>query len=194
MSHRDPVRSLRCALQCALKQDLLNVDLDRVGGAGGRRCSGRRPREDECDVVLFVQSWTDEALGHAGAEGARPFEQDTTVVVGPAQDACVYVGAELLYHVIHPNRRFFLDVAAHCMAPKADGGVYEGRDDPVTESVDIEVGAMLARLHAQVRAGEPQRALLVARYLHRCAVRLEAPLRSPTPPQRAPAGIGSRRH
>lgn len=191
MVHRDPVRSLRCALQCALKHDLLGVD---ITGDSGPRSTGRRPHEDECDVVLFVQSWCGEALGHANLEAERHFEQDTTVVVGPAQDACVYVGTELLYHVIHPNRRFFLDVAAHSMASKSEAGAYEGRDDPVTEAVDFEVGAMLARLHAQVKAGEPQRAPLVASYLHRCAERFEAPSRSCTLPHVAPAEIDVRRH
>lgn len=191
MSHRDPVRSLSCALQCALKHDLLAVG--EANGPGGRSCR-RRPSEDECDVVLFVQSWTGDALGHCDAGAGRHFEQDTVVVVGPAQDACVYVGEELLYHVTHPNRRFFLDVAAHCMAAKAESHVYEGRDDPITEAVDIEVGAMLARLHAQVKTGEPQRAELVARYLHRCAARLEAPLRSSVPAGCEAAGNDARRH
>jgi hypothetical protein len=45
--------------------------------------------------------------------------------------------------------------------------------------VDIEVGAMLARLHAQVKAREPQRAPLVASYLHRCAARFEGPTPAP---------------
>lgn len=176
MFNRDPVRSLSWALQRALQHDLLGAN--GAGAGDGRRCStGRRPREDECDVVLFGQVWSGEALGRLDAEAAQHFEQDTIVVVGPAQDACVYAAMELLYHVIHPNRRFYLDVAAHSMAPKAEAGAYEGRDDAVTEAVDIEVGAMLARLLAQVKAGEPQRAPLVASYLHRCAARLEAPLR-----------------
>ncbi len=193
MFNRDPVRSLSWALQCALRHDLLGVD-EAVADDGSRCNACRRPREDECDVVLFGQVWSGDALGHAHSEAAQHFEEDTTVVVGPTQDACVYVAAELLYHVIHPNRRFFLDVAAHSMAPKAEAGAYEGRDDPVTEAVDIEIGAMLARLHAQVKAGEPQRASLVASYLHRCAARFEAPLRTSTPACCAPAANDARRH
>jgi hypothetical protein len=185
MFNRDPVRNLSWALQRALKHDLLGIN-----GAS----TVRRPREDECDVVLFGQVWSGEALGHADADAAQHFEQDTTIVVGPAQDACVYVATQLLYHVIHPNRRFFLDVAAHSMAPKAEAGAYEGRDDVVTEAVDIEVGAMLARLHAQVKAGEPQRAPLVASYLHRCAARFEAPMRTSTLACCAPAANATRRH
>lgn len=193
MFNRDPVRSLSCALQRALKHDLLGVN-GAGAGDGGCRCSaGRRPREVECDVVLFGQVWSCEALG-VDADVAQHFEQDTIVVVGPAQDACVYAATELLYHVIHPNRRFYLDVAAHSMAPKAEAGAYEGRDDAVTEAVDIEVGAMLARLLAQVKAGEPQRAPLVASYLHRCAARFEGPLRTSTPACCAPAANVTRRH
>ncbi|WP_140636933.1 hypothetical protein [Methylibium rhizosphaerae] len=166
MFHRDPVRSLSWALQCAMKQDLLPA-------------GDRRPCEHECDVVLFGQVWSGAALGLRNAD-AR-LEQDTVVVVGPEQDACVYVSTTLAYHVFQPNRRFFLDVAAHQMAPKAEAGVYEGRDDPVTEAVDIEVGVMLARLHAEVQAGEPHRAALVASYLHRCAACFEAPQREAAP-------------
>ncbi len=173
MFNRDPIRSLSWALQRALKHDLLTVDT-RPAGDGERHLTRRRPREHECDVVLFGQVWTGEALGLADEDAGLRVEQDTIVVVGPEQDACVYVGTELLYHVRRPNRRFFLDVAAHGMAPKAEASAYEGRDDKVTEAVDIEVGAMLARLHAQVIAGEPHRAPLVASYLHRCAARLEA--------------------
>ena len=174
MFNRDPIRSLSCALQLALKHDLQGVDLALGGDLLGPQCGVcRRPREDECDVVLFGQVWSGEALGYDGADAQLQFEQDTTVVVGPAQDACVYFSTQLLYHINHPNRRFFQDVTAHSMAAKVAAGAYEGRDDPITEAVDIEVGAMLARLHAQVTTGEPQRAPLVARFLHRCAARLE---------------------
>lgn len=176
MFNRDPIRSLSRALQSALGHDLLGVDAPSA--AEPRQCSAcRRPLEHECDVVLFGQVWSGEALGRQNSQAAMRFEQDTIVIVGPAQDACVYVATELLYHVVHPNRRFFLDVAAHCMAPKADANVYEGRDDPVTEAVDIEIGSMLARLHAQVKTGEPDRAPAVARYLRRCAEGFDGPLR-----------------
>lgn len=181
MFNRDPIRSLSWALQCAIKQDLLPV------------CD-RRPHEHECDVVLFGQVWSGAALGLGNRDAQARFEQDTVVVVGPEQDACVYVSTVLAYHVIHPNRRFFLDVAAHQMAPKAESGAYEGRDDPVTEAVDIEVGVMLARLHAEVKACEPQRAALVASYLHRCAACFEAPLRAGVPMHCTPVANGERRH
>lgn len=174
MFKRDPVQSLSQALQRALASDLLDVEecvaADRPADASRAL---RRPREDECDVVLFGQYWSGEALGLVGADARRHFEHDTTVVVGPGQDACVYASTRLLYHITQPNRRFFQDVSAHCMAPAAQAGAYEGRDDPITEAVDIEVGAMLARLHAQIRSAEPRRACLVASYLHRCAARFE---------------------
>lgn len=193
MFNRDPIRSLSWALQRALTHDLLGVKIPPAGD-GQRRATRRRPHEHECDVVLFGQVWSGEALGVRDDDASLRVEQDTIIVMGPAQDACVYVATQLLYHVIHPNRRFFLDVAAHGMAPKAEAGVYEGRDDPVTEAVDIELGAMLARLHAQVKFGEPQRAPLVASYLRRCAARFEAPQCSFTADCLVPLATRERRH
>ncbi len=192
MFNRDPIRSLSWALQRALTHDLLDVDEPAVDAR--HRINRRRPRERECDVVLFGQVWSGEALGLKSDDAHLRLEQDTVVIIGPEQDACVYVSTELLYHVIHPNRSFFLDVAAHAMAPKSEARGYEGRDDPVTEAVDIEVEAMLARLHAQVKASEPQRAPLVASYLHRCAARFEAPLRAFTADRCALVNAGDRRH
>jgi hypothetical protein len=166
MFRRDPVHSLAHALHRALWHDL---DARRA-----RHGADARPREHECSVILFGQLWSDQALGLCGGGHDRHRELDTVVIIGPAQDACVYVATRLLYHVAQPNRRFFLDVAAHAMAPSADAHLYEGRDDCITEAVDIEVGVLLARLHAQVKEGEPQRARLIARYLRRCAERFES--------------------
>ena len=178
MFNRDPIRSITWALERALDHDLLAVDSPLANDLlRGERSIGRRPRENECDVVLFGQVWTGEALGYGSCDAELRIEQDTTVIVGPETDACVYVSTQLLYHVLHPNRRFFQDVAAHSMAAKAEAGSYEGRDDPVTEAVDIEIGAVLARLHAQVKTGDSQRASLVACYLHRCAADFEVPLK-----------------
>lgn len=172
MFQRNPVRSLDHALRQALQEHLLPVVVTEPGCA---TAGARRPHAHECDVVMFGQVWSAAALGRDGTE-SHCVELDTTVVVGPMLDACVYVSTGLLYHVLHPNRRFFLDVAAHGMAAKAEASAYDGRDDPITEAVDIEVGAMLARLYAQVKWAEPRRAPLVARFLHRCAARFEEPL------------------
>ena len=166
MFHRDPVHSLAHALHRALWHDLLE---QRRPGKGA--C---RPREEDCSIVLFGQVWSSRALGAGSAAAAVHGELDTIVIVGPAQDACVYAGNRLVCHVVHPNRRFFLDVAAQCMASAEDAACYEGRDDGVTEAVDIEFAAALARLHVQVKSLEPQRASLVARYLRRCAERFES--------------------
>ena len=163
MPAKDPVRHLAEALRRALAQDLLPAP-----GASAR------PTEQSCDIVMFGQCWSAAAIGEAAGPGASRGQLDTVVVVGPAQDACIYAGPLLLYHVLRPNRRFFLDVASQAMAAPADAGDYEGRDDSVTEAVDIEFASMLARLQVQVRAGEPHRAALVARYLRRCAMRFEA--------------------
>lgn len=170
MSMRDPVGHLAHALHGALAQDLLPVP-----------GSPRRPCDHDCEIVMFRQCWPASALDEPARPCARMQDLDTVVVIGPSRDACVYAGSRLLYHVLEPNRRFFLDVAAHAMNAPADATGYEGRDDSVTEAVDIEFAALLARLQAQVQAGEPHRAALVARYLRRCALRFEAQVPRSTP-------------
>jgi hypothetical protein len=166
MIHRDPVHSLAHALHQALWHDLLMQH--------GPGAPPRRPREQDCSIVLFGQVWSAGALGVSDSTQAGHHELDTVVIVGPAQDACVYAGRHLVCHVLHPNRRFYLDVAAQCMAPAEEAACYEGRDDGVTESIDIELAAALARLQVQVKRLEPQRASLVARYLRQCAERFDS--------------------
>lgn len=178
MLNRDPIQSLSCAIQQALQRDLSVVEtMSPRESSDVKAAVGRRPRPDECDVVLFGQPWSGQEVGDSPSDHDRYFDLDTTVVVGPAMDACVYVASRLLYHLQHPNRRFFLDLAGHQLVSRAD--VYEGGDDPITEAVDMELGSMLARLHAQVLASEPNRAALVAKYLRRCAEGFEAPSSSP---------------
>lgn len=182
MNNRDPIRSLTWAVQRALADDLDPVSSPLVEDLLVHdRPVGRRPRREECDVVLFGQSWTCGAIGYHDGEADEVIEQDTTVVVGPCQDAAVYVSTQLLYHVRRPNRRFWMDVMAHCLLPKSDAALYDGRDDAVTESLDVEIEATLARLHAEVRTADPRRVPLIARYLHRCASRFEQPFSACSP-------------
>jgi len=172
---RDPVRSVAWALQKALSNDLLGVDCPHASGIMRRANDGpskRRPGAQECNVVLFGQVWCDDALGYARSGTSENVEADTVVIVGPAQDACVYVSTQLLYHVCNPNRRFFLDVASQCMAPPSMREHYEGRDDALVESLPFDVEMTLARLHAEVKAVEPARAVLVAELLQGYAARL----------------------
>jgi hypothetical protein len=183
MFHRDPVHSLAHALHQALWHDL---HVQRRPGEGPGR-----PREQDCSIVLFSQVWSAGALGLRDAPYIGHQELDTIVIVGPAQDACVYAGHHLVCHVLHPNRRFYLDVAGQCMAPAEDAARYEGRDDRVTEAVDYELAATLARLQVQVKRLEPQRASLVARYLRRCAEHFESA--SPQALQLAWGGVDRRR-
>src|SRR2546423_1174827 len=104
MFNCDPIPRPSSGLSNGLKHDLRGVGTSPA--ADGRKpLTSRRPREHECDVVLFGQVWSGDALGLQNDAQLR-FEQDTIVVVGPAQDACVYASTELLYHVAHPNRRF----------------------------------------------------------------------------------------
>ena len=70
--------------------------------------------------MLFGQSWTCGALGYHDGEAKVVVEQGTTVIVGPCVDAAVYVSTQLLYHVRHPHRRFWMDLMSHCLLPSSD--------------------------------------------------------------------------
>jgi hypothetical protein len=159
MNIRHPVRSVSHALQQAIDEDLDDV---AFGGAL------RRPRRDECSVVLFSQAWSARALGRDGGS----VDADTVVVTGPAGDACVYASTRLLYRVAHPNRRFFLDVAAQQMA--ATPAAYDGRDEADLEAIDYEVSGALARLYGAAHGLEARAAAGVSRVLRDYAQRFEA--------------------
>ena len=175
MNMRDPIRSVSSAMTQALTTDLLGVSSEHAAEmvhAPGR--SGlRRPHAAECNVVLFTQTWEANTLGFRRANGGPMIDADTVVVVGPAGDACVYIATQLAYHVRAPNRRFFLDVAAQCMAPTAESHRYDGRDDAETESVEYSLEMEISRLHASIKAQSPEHGMLVAKLLHGYAVRFE---------------------
>jgi hypothetical protein len=160
MNIRHPVRSVSHALQCAIEEDLDDV----VVHDGALR----RPRQDECSVVLFSQSWSARTLGRDG--GA--VDADTVVITGPGGDACVYASTRLLYRVAHPNRRFFLDVAAQQMA--STPSAYDGRDTADLEAIDYEVTGALSRLIGAQRALEAHAAAGVSRVLRDFARRFDA--------------------
>ncbi|MDZ5459009.1 hypothetical protein [Azohydromonas lata] len=168
MNIRHPECHLRRALASALATDLEGVDdTPDVEGA-----APRRPREDECGVVLFGQFWPAALL--AVQAQVRLVEADTVVVSGPAGDACVYAAGRLLYRVAHPNRRFFLDLSAQCMAQPAARVAYEGRDSADLEAVDYELEGALARLCGAARHLDSGEALSAARVLREYVLRFEA--------------------
>lgn len=174
MNIRHPEQHLRLALASALATDLEAVDdalsLPPEGGAGA--ASSRRPREDECNVVLFGQFWPAALLGVQAQ--VRMVEADTVVVGGPAGDACVYAAGRLLYRVAHPNRRFFLDLSAQSMAQPAAQAAYEGRDSADLEAVDYELEGALARLCGAAQHLASGEALSAARVLREYVLRFEA--------------------
>jgi hypothetical protein len=176
MDWRNPIRSLTWALTRATEQDLAGVESAVAQGLVGSdrgqpvRC---RPTEAECFVVLFSQAWTGAELGFDD-DGDESIEAETVVVTGPAGDACVYVSTQLLYRVPHPNRRFFLDVAAQRMRGKGESGRYEGRDSEDQELFDYEAAGALARVCGAAQRMSPEDALRAARMLSACVARLEA--------------------
>ena len=133
-----------------------------------------RPVGRDCSLVMFSQTWRAEELGLApGPVPRAAIDVETVVITGPGGDACVYVAGQRLYHVASPNRRFFLDLAAQNMRPKAGAAVYEGRDSTDEEAFDYEVAGALARLRTALRhlgAADIER---VAERLRLCVAELE---------------------
>ncbi|MBL8481493.1 MAG: hypothetical protein JNJ60_04815 [Rhodocyclaceae bacterium] len=163
MMRTDPLDNLSIALSCAVGLDLLPVE-------AARGAPERRPRREDCEVYLFPQGWAATVQNGAAALGP----DDTVVVVGPRADACVYFGGMLAYHLEHPNRRFFLDLAARDLRPAAQAGCYEGMDDDSIQSASIAMETDLAHLLAAVREGDPASGPWVAKLLRDFACRFDA--------------------
>jgi hypothetical protein len=77
-----------------------------------RKC---RPREDQCEVYLFPQTWGSTALGFGGVGGAAMTTAYTVIVVHD-NAAAVYFGGGLAYVVTKPNSLFFEDIKNHSIA------------------------------------------------------------------------------
>jgi hypothetical protein len=121
-------------------------------------------------VVMFPQCWTADQIGADDAH-ASCTELHSVIVMDADSGASVYFGTRLAYHVTTPNRRFFLDVAAQCMAPRHECGRYEGLDDDEVQSLDYGLEMNLCRWHAQIKCASPSQCQLVARLLHAYADR-----------------------
>lgn len=159
MSLRDPLVSLSFALTHATRTGLNAHPGDEAPAA----CS-RRPRTDECEVVMFGHCWSSSDLGADAACGNAMHEGQATVVMGPRGDACVYFGPRFAYHVEQPNRRFFLDVAAQRLEGVRSARAYEGRDTEVIESVDYALEMEMSRLEVLTRR-EPQKSTAISKLL-----------------------------
>lgn len=121
-------------------------------------------------IVMFPQCWTADAM----VPDEKPTscaELHTVIVMDADGGASVYFGTRLAYRVTAPNRRFFLDVAAQCMAPRHECGRYEGLDDDEVQSLDYGLEMNLCRWHAQIKCASPSQCQLVARLLHAYADR-----------------------
>jgi hypothetical protein len=175
MALRHPVQNLAWGLTQAVGQDLAGIE-SPLANQLLRSVAGPikvRPRVEDCAVVMFTQAWRYSDLGFERSH-ASSIEAETVVITGPCGDACVYVSMQLLYHVDHPNRRFFLDVAAQCLRAKTLCNQYEGRDTEDEEAFDYEVAGALARASSAIRMMHgSQDAQRIARMLRECAERVE---------------------
>jgi len=163
----NPLLSLSFAMTHSVEVGLKGVPNDEdpeSSGATHQRPRQRRPTPDECDVVMFSQCWSDEEMGFKKGTTGRFHEGQTVIVMGPQGDACVYFGTEYVYGIKHPNRRFFLDVAAQRLEGVRGAAAYEGRDDEITESVEYRFEAELSRLEVVARR-EPGKTPAIAKLL-----------------------------
>lgn len=169
MDMRHPVESVQLAWQLALAQDLSGVSssaAEPVLGASAERPVLRRPLARECSVAMFSQAWSAADLGMGcGPRDAETVDAETVVVTGPAGDACVYGAGRLLYHLVRPNRRFFLDLSAQQLRGASCGPEYDGRDSADLEAFDFEVATALERLRASARQADAGAKLCIRRRL-----------------------------
>jgi hypothetical protein len=167
MNLRNPLVSLASAMTHATEVGLNGVPSAEATRLLGPTPSGprlRRPTPAECEVVMFSQCWSDRDIGFRPCEGDAAHDGQAVIVMGPQGDACVYFGPQWVYHLHHPNRRFFLDVAAQRLEGVQGASAYEGRDDEVVESVEYRIEAEMSRLEALARR-EPGRAPSISKLL-----------------------------
>jgi hypothetical protein len=170
----NPVQSLTGSLEDAIERQLQGVPSaladTLLGPTPDGRTRTRRPRLDECQVVMFSQCWEARELGFSTVRAEHWVEGETVVVLGPMNDACVYLCGQLHYKLLQPNRRFFLDLAAHSLAGAAECGRYDGRDEPEIECMDYSIEMELSRLQGSMAHGDAAGACMVAGLL-RCYAR-----------------------
>jgi len=62
--------------------------------------------EDECEVFVWPQTWSDASCGFGGLCIQMITTRSTVVVIGPTGDACVYHGGKLAYKVDSIDEKF----------------------------------------------------------------------------------------
>lgn len=148
MNLRNPVNSVASAMLHAIEKGLIGVpspEATKLLGPCPEGVRRRRPTADECQLVMFGQTWRACDVGFLKGRRNESLEGETIVVIGPERDACVYFASQLVYHVREPNRRFFLDIAAQSMAACNDAAAYEGHGNTALERLDYAIEAELAR-------------------------------------------------
>ncbi len=120
------IDSLAAALHCALLVDLPPVSYQQWTPAMKRKgilakaapTAQRRPREDECEVHHFLQTWGSTALGFGGIGGSAMTSAYTTVVTCHHVSA-VYFAGGYAYTVERCDvHNFLLDLSLHCLASR----------------------------------------------------------------------------
>lgn len=127
-----PIDTLAAAYHSALLVDLqavqyrqMTVQMRQQGIPSDQApLAERRPRGDECNVVMFMQMWGSTALGFGGMGGAAMTPAYTVIVKGPAGDACVYFMGRFAYRVPTRNAAFMADMAAQRMASVQNANKY----------------------------------------------------------------------
>jgi hypothetical protein len=85
---------------------------------------------DIAGVEVFQQTWGSTALGFDGIGGAAMSTCNVTVITGSMGDKAVYMGPRFAYHIVRPNKKFFEDVASHCIADvRSANNKYEVKDE-----------------------------------------------------------------
>jgi hypothetical protein len=62
--------------------------------------------ENECEIYVWPQTWSDMSCGFGGMSGQMITTKPTVVVIGPMQDACVYHGGKMAYKVNSVDEKF----------------------------------------------------------------------------------------
>lgn len=176
MNLHNPVNSVVNAMHHAVEKGLIGVpspEATMLLGPSPEGVRRRRPKTDECNVIMFGQTWRACDVGFHQGRANENLHGETVIVTGPEGDACVYFASQLVYHVREPNRRFFLDIAAQSMAARTDAAAYEGHGDTALEKLDYGIEAELARRCMAAKFEEAEHAHMMAELLREYADRFD---------------------